>query len=178
MGHYSAGYALVQHVHYVTCGREILSAVGRTAKAIFARELLKPIFASVERDPSPWTPALGVPMNLGPSPQILPSSRHCRANPPTWCEQTQHGGRRGCQRGVSQEGVGKLLSAHLGIAATGFAKLVAKTLKIKLKRRMSDFALRPWSRWRLRRFKKRGSAMNPRKDPKNRSAALAGALPR
>ena len=48
----------MQHVHYVPCGREILSAVGGTAKAIFARELLKPIFASVERDPSPWIPAL------------------------------------------------------------------------------------------------------------------------
>jgi hypothetical protein len=60
----------------------------------------------------------------------------------------------------------QLLPAHPGIDTTTFAKLVAKALKIKFKAKEDRFRFASAVAMSLRRFEKRGSAVNLGKDPK------------
>jgi hypothetical protein len=63
-------------------------------------------------------------------------------------------------------GCRKLLPAHPGIDTTSFAKLVAKALNIRLKTKEERFRFASAVAMSLRRFEKRGSAVNLGKDPK------------
>jgi hypothetical protein len=60
----------------------------------------------------------------------------------------------------------QLLPANPGIDTTSFAKLVANGLKIKLKTKEQRFRFASAVAMSLRRFEKRGSAVNLGKDPK------------
>jgi hypothetical protein len=60
----------------------------------------------------------------------------------------------------------QLLPAHPGIDTTSFAKVVGKVLKIKLKTKEERFRFASAVAMSLRRFEKRGSAINLGKDPK------------
>jgi hypothetical protein len=60
----------------------------------------------------------------------------------------------------------QLLPAHSGIDTTSFARLVAKGLKIRLKTKEERFRFASAVAMSLRRFEKRGSAVNLGKDLK------------
>jgi hypothetical protein len=60
----------------------------------------------------------------------------------------------------------QLLPSNPGIDTTSFAKLVASGLKIKLKTKEERFRFASAVAMSLRRFEKRGSAVNLGKDPK------------
>ena len=63
----------------------------------------------------------------------------------------------------------QMLPAHSGIDTTRFAKLVAKALKLRLKTKEEQFRFASAVAMALRRFEKRGSAVNLGKDPKTGS---------